>query len=190
MRIQKDKWVSFHYTVKDESGNVLDSSFEKEPLGYLHGNGTLIVGLEKQLEGKEPGDKFSTVVQPSEGYGEIDSRLRFEVDKSQFEFDGEIQVGMMFSAMTPQGPSFVRVTKVDGEKITIDGNHELAGKVLDFYVEVVDVRDATEEEPNASSCGGGCGGCSGGCGGNCSGDCGGDCGGNCSGDCNSGCGCK
>ena len=100
-----------------------------------------------------------------------------EVDRKQFEFDGELQLGMQFSVMTPQGPSFVRIVEINGDKIKIDGNHELAGKVLHFDVEVVEVRDATEEELTPPSCGSGCGGGCGGCGSDCGGDCSTGCGG-------------
>ncbi len=182
MKIENDKWVEIHYTLKDDNGNQIDSSVGNEPLGYVHGRGYLISGLENLLAGHEPGDKFSARIEPKDGYGEYDERLIVEINRSQFEFDGEIEVGMPFQVMTPSGLSIVHVTKVEGDKITVNGNHELAGKVLNFDIEVVGVRDATEEELTpSSSCGGGCGGCGG---------CGGDCGSGC-GDCGSGsCGCN
>lgn len=161
MKIEKDKWVAIHYTLTDDSGKQLDSSIGGAPLGYLHGNGYLIPGLEKELEGKEAGDKFTAKIQPKDGYGEYDEALSLEAERSQFEYDGNIEVGMQFQVMTPTGPSIVRVSKVEGDKVTIDANHELAGKVLNFDVEVVEVRNPTEEELNPPSCGG-CGGC--GCG--------------------------
>jgi FKBP-type peptidyl-prolyl cis-trans isomerase SlyD len=173
MKIEKDKWVSIHYTLKDENGKQLDSSVGNEPLGYVHGRGYLISGLEKLLEGHEPGDKFAAHIEPKDGYGEYDERLVVEIDRSQFEYDGEITVGMPFQIMTPSGLSIVHVAKVDGDKITVNGNHDLAGKVLDFDIEVVDVRDATEEElAPTSGCGGGCGGCGGGSCGDCGEGCG------------------
>lgn len=183
MKIEKDKWVAVHYTVKDENGNEIDSSTDGEPLGYVHGRGYLISGLEKELEGRQPGDKFSAVIQPADGYGEYDPQLIIEVERSQFEIEGDIQVGMKFSVMTPQGPAVVCVTEVNGDKIKVNGNHELAGKVLHFDVEVTEVRDATEEEltSHSHSCnGGGCGNCGSGC----------DCNGNCNSGCNSGCSCN
>ncbi len=176
MKIEQNKWVSIHYTLKDDNGNILDSSVGKEPLGYLHGNGYLIFGLENELEGKNPGDKFTAVIQPKDGYGEYDERLIIDVPRTQFETNQPIEVGMQFQVMTNQGPSIVKVVEVGDEKIKIDGNHELAGKTLHFDVEVVEVREPTEEELNPVGCGGGCGGC-GGCGdGGCD-SCGGGCGG-------------
>jgi len=182
MKIEHNKWVALHYTLKDDAGNQLDTSVGGAPLGYIHGNGYLIVGLENQLEGKEPGDKFSAVIEPKDAYGEYDPGIVVEVDREKFEFDGEIQIGMQFQVMTPRGPSIVRVTEVNGDKIKIDGNHELAGKTLHFDIEVVEVREPTEEELNPV----GCGGCGGGCGGDCGGDCGGCGDGGCGGE--GGCG--
>lgn len=174
MNVSKDKVVKIHYTLKDVDGNVLDSSVGKEPLEYLHGNGFLIVGLERELEGKNPGDKFDVTIQPEDAYGKYDEALILDVQRSQFETNDPIEVGMQFQVMTPQGPSIVTVIEVTDDIIKINGNHELAGKVLHFDVEVVDVRELTQEEIDAMKSG--CGGCGGGCGDSCDGDCGG-CGG-------------
>ena len=96
-----------------------------------------------------------------------------KVGRDQFETDQPIEIGMKFQVMTPAGVSIVTVTKVEADEITIDGNHELADKVFHFDVEVVEVRDATDEELNPPSCGGGCGGCSGDCSDGSCGGCGG-----------------
>ena len=175
MKIENDKWVEIHYTLKNDEGVQLDSSVGNEPLGYVHGRGYLIPGLENLLAGHEPGDKFSAHIEPKDGYGEYNEQLIVELDRDKFEFDGEIEIGMPFQVMTPSGLSIVHVTKVEGDKITVDGNHELAGKKLCFDVEVVDVREPTEEELEpflGGGCGGGCGSCGGGCD-----SCGGGCGG-------------
>ncbi len=191
MKIEKNKWVAIHYTVKDENGTEIDSSVGKEPLGYLHGNDCLISGLENALEGKETGDKFHVTIQPKDAYGEFDPHLVAEIKREQFDFDGDIEIGMQFQAMTQQGPTFVHVVEVDDDKITIDANHIFAGKVLNFDVEVVEVREPTEEELNSScGCGGGCGGCGGNCNGGCGGSCDGGCGGDCGDDGNCDCGNK
>lgn len=190
MKIEKDKMVSIHYTLTDDKGVQIDSSVGGEPLSYIHGNGYLIVGMEKALEGKEPGAKFDITIQPEEGYGTYDERLVANLPKDRFEVPGEIEIGMQFQVMTGSGPMIVKVIEVNGDTVKIDGNHDLAGKVLNFSVEVIDVRDLTEEELTQLSsggcgCGGGCGGCGGDCGGNCGGDCGGNCGEGCgSGECN------
>lgn len=172
MEISNQKMVKIHYTLKDKDGNQIDSSLGGEPLEYMHGIGALIPGLEKELEGKNPGDKFHTEIEPALGYGEYDDALVAEVPRAQFDTGAEITVGQQFQASTATGPMIVKVTKVTDDKITVDGNHELAGKTLFFDVEVIDVREPTEEElePYVSEgCGGGCascGGCSG-CGSGC-----------------------
>ena len=188
MKIEKNKIVAIEYVLKDTDGKVLDSSHEAGAFEYLHGRGNLIVGLEKQLEGREPGDKFSTVIEPAEAYGEYDPKLVTKVPRDQFDPDLEIKVGMAFQASSNAGPVVVHVTKVDDKEITVDANHELAGKTLCFDVEVKDVANASLEQVEAGSVyTGGCG-CSGGC------SCG-SCGGGCSGDCDDGgcggegCGC-
>lgn len=175
MEIAYQKMVKIHYTLKDTDGNQLDSSLGGEPLEYMHGIGSLIPGLEKELEGKKPGDKFHSEIEPALGYGEYDEKLVAEVPRSQFDANFEIEVGQQFQADTATGPMIVKVTKIADDKITVDGNHELAGKKLCFDVEVVDVRDATEaelepfvNEGGCGSCGGGCSGCGSSCGG-CSG---------------------
>ena len=173
MKIAYQKMVKIHYTLKDSEGNVLDSSAAGEPLEYMHGIGALIPGLEKDLEGRESGEKFHAEIEPALGYGEYDQSLVAEVPRAQFDTGAEITVGQQFQAETATGPMIVKVTKVTDDKITVDGTHELAGKKLFFDVEIVDVRDATEAdlEPFVNdSCG--CGGCGGGCGDGC-GSCGG-----------------
>lgn len=179
MLITTNKAVLINYSVRDDDGNLVDASKPGEPLQYFHGNGQLIPGLEKELQDKEEGAKFSVAISPLEAYGEYDESLVTDVPREQFDGVSEIQVGMKFQAASAMGVSIVTVTKVTDKMITIDANHELAGKTLHFDVEVVQVRDADEEELvalHSGGCGGNCGGCGGGCGGDCSsGDCS-DCG--------------
>ena len=172
MKIEKDKFVEIHYTLTDDDGNQLDSSVGRSPLGYVQGNGMLISGLEAQLEGKEAGDKFKAVVEAKDAYGEYNQMLVGQVPRSQFDEGIDIQVGMTFQASADDGSVFlVRIIDVNDDTVTIDGNHELAGKRLTFDVEVVNVRESTDADFNM-----GCGGCGGNCGGGC-GSCGdGSCG--------------
>ena len=120
--------------------------------------------------------KFTATIPAKDAYGEYDDRLLLEVPRTQFDFEGDIEIGMPFQAMSPTGGMMiVHVVNVSPETVTIDGNHELAGKDLTFEVEVVSGRDATQEELDALNSGCGCG-----CG--CEGDCSdGDC--NCDGCC-------
>ena len=180
MVISKDKFAAFNYVLKDVEGNEIDSSYGMEPLGYVHGRGYLIPGLEAYLEGKTVGDKFSCTIEPKDAYGERDERLVAQVSRDRFDTDAEIELGMQFQVQTPAGPTIVTVVEINGDLIKIDGNHEMAGKTLNFDIEVVEVRDTTPEELEQlekRSCGG-CGGCDGGCG-SCEGDCGSECDNNC-----------
>ena len=140
MNIAKHVVVSIHYTLKDGAGAVIDTSSGNEPLAYIHGIGNLVPGLEAALEGKGKGTKLDVTVAPAEGYGPRDDKLVQKVPKRMFE--GGVEVGMRFHA----GPSVVTVTHIIGDMVTIDANHPLAGQDLHFSVEVMDVREASEEE--------------------------------------------
>ena len=146
MKIANDLAVAIHYTLTDESGETIDSSAGAEPLTYLQGHANIIPGLERELEGCTVGDKKVVTVQPADGYGEHDENLVQAVPREMFSGVDSIEVGMEFQVQGPQGEQFVEVTEVSEETITVDGNHVLAGKVLKFDVEVVDVREATQEE--------------------------------------------
>ncbi|MFC2331180.1 MAG: peptidylprolyl isomerase [Treponema sp.] len=176
MQIAKDSVVKLHYTLYDDDGLELDSSVGKTPLEYIHGKGMLISGLEAMLEGKEAGAKFKAVIEPSEAYGEFNKNLIVEIPRSQFETDMPIEIGMAFQAGTTDGSSvLVHVIGINDDIITVDGNHELAGKRLTFDVEVVSVRKASDTELSSACSGESCDCGSGGCGEGCSG-CGGGCG--------------
>lgn len=139
--------VSIHYTLTDTQGNQLDSSEGHEPLVYLQGASNIIVGLENALEGKAAGDKLNVVVQPEEAYGEVQAELVQEVPREAFQGVDTIEVGMMFEAQAPDGSmQRVEVKDVSDETVVVDANHPLAGVVLNFSVEVVDVREASAEE--------------------------------------------
>ena len=180
MKISEDLVVKLNYTLFDSEGTQLDTSIGKSAFEYVHGHKMIIPGLEKALEGRETGEKFRVEIPSVDAYGSYDDRLLIEVEKSQFDTDVPIEVGMAFQASSPNGGAMiVHVVKVTENTITVDGNHELAGKDLVFDVEILEVREATEEELNFSS------GCSG-YGGNCSG-CGDDCSSSCEGGCSNGC---
>lgn len=146
MQIAQNSVVAFHYTLTNDAGEVLDSSEGREPLTYLHGAGNIIPGLEKELEGREPGEKVQTTVTPEEGYGEVQAQLVQEVPRDSFQGVESIEPGMQFQAQTEGGPLMVTVTQVEGDSVTVDGNHPLAGQTLNFDVEIAEVREASEEE--------------------------------------------
>lgn len=160
MKIEKNVVVSVAYQVKLEDGVVVDQSTVEAPLDYLHGHNNLITGLEKELDGKVAGDKFSVTVSPEDAYGEHSDDLVQRVPADVFQGVEEIEVGMRFLADTDQGPIPVEVTEVDGDEVVVDGNHMLAGQTLTFDVEVVAVREATAEEAEHGHVHqeGGCGG--------------------------------
>jgi len=146
MNIQNDSVVLMHYTLTNENGDIIDTSDGREPLAYIQGHQNIIPGLEKEMVGKKVGDKFKAVVQPEEGYGVSNPALVQVLDRSVFQGVDEIEVGMQFQAQLEDGPIIMSVTNVDGNNITIDGNHALADQVLTFDVEVVEIRNASDEE--------------------------------------------
>ena len=146
MKVAKDLVVSLAYQVRTEDGVLVDESPVSAPLDYLHGHGSLISGLETALEGHEVGDKFDVAVGANDAYGQYDENLVQRVPKDVFMGVDELQVGMRFLAETDQGPVPVEITAVEDDHVVVDGNHMLAGQNLKFNVEVVAIREATEEE--------------------------------------------
>ncbi len=142
MQIAKHKVASIHYTLTTNDGKVLDSSAGHEPLHYIQGIGNLIPGMEEGLEGKRQGDKVNLKVSPEKGYGVKSDELVQKVPRSAFGGQ-KIEKGMQFQ--TDHG-SMVTVTNIGLSEITVDGNHPLAGVELNFAVEVLSIREATEEE--------------------------------------------
>jgi FKBP-type peptidyl-prolyl cis-trans isomerase SlyD len=146
MNIQKNKVVGIDYKLTDGSGKVIDSSSEHGPLYYIQGAGSLIPGLEAELEGKKSGDHLEVKISAKDGYGELDNSLCQTVPRAQFESTEGLEIGMQFEVETEQGELVVTVTKIEGESVTVDGNHPLAGIDLHFDVTVKEVREATKEE--------------------------------------------
>ncbi|PID46106.1 MAG: peptidylprolyl isomerase [Proteobacteria bacterium] len=148
MIIAKNTIATLHYTLKDDNDEVLDVADANHPFLYMHGVGGMIPGLEKALENKKVGDKVVVSVAPAEAYGERNPTLTQDVPREMFEniSDEDLVVGAQFHAKTDQGMEIITVAAVDGDTIKIDGNHPMAGETLHFDVDVVDVREATEEE--------------------------------------------
>ncbi|MET0330047.1 MAG: peptidylprolyl isomerase [Dyella sp.] len=146
MQIAERTVAAFHYTLTDDQGQVIDSSEGREPLTYLHGTGQIVPGLEKAMLGRQAGDQFKVDVIPEEGYGVRYDDLTQEVPKDAFQGVEDLQPGMQFQGRGPQGAINVTVTKVEGDTVTVDGNHPLAGQTLHFAIEVTQVREASEEE--------------------------------------------
>jgi len=147
MTVKQHSVVSIHYHLTDESDQVLDSSQGQDPLTYLHGAGGIIPGLEKEITGKAVGDKFQVSVAPAEGYGELDQSLIQSIPLAAFEGIEKVEPGMHFQTQGQDGSArLLTVTAVEGEEVTVDLNHPLAGVTLLFDIEVMEIRDATPEE--------------------------------------------
>ena len=139
--------VSMHYKLTDDEKNVIDSSEGAEPLTYLHGAGNIIPGLENALVGKVEGDTMTVRVEPEEGYGALNPEMIQTVPKSAFQDVDTIEVGMAFETQSPDGDvQHIVVKEVNDDEITIDANHPLAGVVLNFDVEITNIREASEDE--------------------------------------------
>jgi FKBP-type peptidyl-prolyl cis-trans isomerase SlyD len=147
MKIDDNCVVSLHYTLTNDQGEQLDSSAGHDPLEYLHGGAGIIPGLERELAGKEVGDKFVVVINPEDAYGESSPELINVVPRSQFPADQAVLLGMTFNAQDADGQThMISVVSVEGDDVTIDANHPLAGQILHFDVSVENLREATDDE--------------------------------------------
>ncbi len=146
MQIEKTKVVSIDCTLKNDDGQIHDTSEDREPLNFIHSNGQLIPGLEEALAGKVKDNKFNVSIPPEKGYGKRSDQMIHTVDRSNFEKDVEIKTGMQFQAQIDQGVQLLTVVKVENDKVTLEGNHPLLDQTLHFNVDVKDVREASPEE--------------------------------------------
>ena len=146
MIAEKNKVVTFHYTLKNEAGEEMESSRKSEPMSYLHGANNIITGLEKAMEGHAISDKFSATIPPEEAYGIRNEKNVQRIPLKRLKGIGKISVGQILNLKTKQGQVQVTVLKVGRFNVDVDGNHPLAGAQLTFDVEITDIRDASEEE--------------------------------------------
>jgi len=146
MQVEKNKVVEIDYTLKDDSGQVLDSSQGREPLSYIQGVGNLIPGVESALEGKGSGERVEITVPPETGYGVRDDSLVLSIEREKFAEVDDLKEGLRFRMDTPDGPMIFTVMKVDESEVLVDGNHPLAGMTLNFDITIQSVREATTEE--------------------------------------------
>ncbi len=147
MPIGANKVVTIHYTLKDESGNLLDSTQGSSPFSFLTGRDQVIPKLEEEIDTMLIGGKKNILIAAEDAYGEYRNDLVHQINKENFPPDVELEVGMQFVTSAPDGTQMpFAIKQIDGDLVTIDFNHPLAGKNLEFEVELVDVRDATEEE--------------------------------------------
>lgn len=176
MKIDKNKVVELVYTLTVD-GELTDKTTEDRPLDFIFGTGSLLPKFEEHIAGKEPGESFAFVLSPGEGYGEYDENKISDIPKNCFEIDGKIQdgllvVGKIIPMMDNMGHILPgKVTAIGDSHVTMDFNHALAGKELNFEGRILTVREATGEELTdglhgelkRSSCSGSCSSCGGGC---------------------------
>ncbi len=179
MKIGNEKFVTLSYILTVD-GEIADMATAENPLGFVFGVGMLLPAFEKHIDGFSAGDKFEFTLTPEDGYGVSDPRMIVELPQDTFKVDGSIEEGLLtmgneIPMMTADGMRLLgRIIAIGDENITMDFNHPMAGKTLNFTGEVVGVREATDDDYP-----GGGGGCDCGCGSDgcedCSGDCNGDC---------------
>lgn len=145
MTVEDNKVITINYTLTNDQGETIDESNDGS-FCYLHGADNIIPGLEKELSGRAKGDKFKLVIQPEDAYGEYNTAITQVVERAMFG-DEAVEVGMQFHAEADEGGMvMITISEINGDQITIDGNHPLAGVTLHYDVNVCDIRDATEEE--------------------------------------------
>lgn len=146
MRVADRTVVYIDYTLTDDDGEVLDTSAGRTPLAYVHGVGSIVPGLERALAGRTAGDAVNIRIPADEAYGAHDPERVVLAERKQFPAIVDPQPGMQFRADDGDEQRVVTVVAVDGDRVTLDGNHPLAGVALTFDVRVVSVRPATDDE--------------------------------------------
>ena len=146
MNVERNSVVRFHYTLRDESGSQIENSRGGSPMAVLVGHGGIIPGLEEALMGRAPGERFEVTITPEQGYGPRHDNLVQRVPKKYFRDPGRLKAGATATVGTKEGPRMVTVIKVGMSVVDVDLNHPMAGRTLAFEIEIVDVREASEEE--------------------------------------------
>jgi len=147
MTIAQNKVVSIHFKLVDaESGDLIESSKDSAPMAYLHGANNLMPGLENELEGKNVGDKFQVTIAPEDAYGPHHESGIQTVPLEALKDLEKIEVGVVLTANTENGPANLQIIEVGETEVTVDANHPLAGRTLIFDISVEEMRDATAEE--------------------------------------------
>lgn len=138
MPIKNGDKVRVHYTGKLSDGEIFDSSRDRDPLEFVLGTGQLIRGFEEAVRGHNPGDKVTVKIDPENGYGAVDEDLIFTVPRAQVPDHIPLKVGTPLQLTSDKGSMDVRITKVGPDEITLDANHPLAGKDMEFEIEIID----------------------------------------------------
>lgn len=144
MQIHENSKVTLHFALRLEGGETVDSTFDKKPATLCIGDGNLPEGFEKHILGLSAGDRRTVRVNPEDAFGQVNPSNRQEFDTADFAQTGAVEVGMMVSFEDAAGSELPGViTDVGDEKVTVDFNHPLAGKALDFEVEILSIESAS-----------------------------------------------
>jgi len=146
MQVEKNRVVTISYEMKDNQAEILDSSEESGDLTYLHGSSFLVPGFERALDGKKAGDGIQVTIMPTDGYGEYDETLIFQVSRSDFQDGVELYEGLEFEAEVRDELRWCTIAAIEGDVVTVDANHPLAGEELIVQAKVLEIREATPEE--------------------------------------------
>jgi len=147
MKFGPQKVIRFDYILSDNNGEVIDSTEGGEPLAFIYGSTALKPALQEKMEGRQSGDSFRVKVQPEDGYGLRDESLIKKVGRDMFGDIEKIEAGMLFQTANTDGATdMVTIVAVDDDTVTVDHNHPLADVTLNFAIDVIEVRDATQEE--------------------------------------------
>lgn len=162
MKVGKNTVVEVAFELFDSDKNLIDSATKSEPMPYIHGIGQLLPSVEEALDGKDVNYCTTLKLRSDQAYGPYHEELVVELPKAHFPEDITLQEGMCFNTEGPDGqPLVVEITKLEDDKVTVDGNHPLAGVDLEYFLEIVNVREATQEEldhghvHSPGGCGGG-----------------------------------
>ncbi|MBT3197616.1 MAG: peptidylprolyl isomerase [Gammaproteobacteria bacterium] len=146
MKVCQDRVVTIEYKMVDKEGTIIDSTDNSDPLSFIQGRATVFPAIEAQVEGRQPGERFTFSLDPKESYGERDESKVQSIPRSQFNMEGEIRVGMQFYTQKNERDLPVTVTAHNDQEITVDGNHPLAGADINVDLVIVNVREAVEAE--------------------------------------------
>lgn len=147
MQVQKNKVVSFHYSLKEADGDALETSQDSVPMSYLHGHNNILGALEDALEGMATGDTKTVTLPPEDAYGQRRPNLVQKVPIKHLAGKYKrLLPGMLVKINTEQGLMNATVIKPGKFMVEVDTNHPFAGKTLQFDVEITEIRDASEEE--------------------------------------------
>ncbi|HIP67227.1 MAG TPA: peptidylprolyl isomerase [Chromatiales bacterium] len=144
--VASGKVIEIDYTIKDDNGDLLDSTSDSAPLSYVHGGKKLFSELQEALEGKSAGDTAKVTLLPEQAYGEHDAEKTTTLEAALFETTHDITAGMLFEIPTGSGVQLVTVLSVEGNEVLIDLNHPLAGKTLHIEATINGIRDAELQE--------------------------------------------